>query len=60
MSHAENADLDLLNLKLEDETGISHSRSLDAVVPSTDAVRLFPTGAFRGDGGVWHDGISLL
>ena len=52
MSRVKNVGRELLNLKLEDETSLSHSRSLDAVVLGTDAVWLFPVGAVCGDGGV--------
>ena len=60
MNRVKNADRDLLNLKLDDETGLSHSRCLDAAVPRSDAVWLFPAGAVCDDGGFWHHGISVL
>lgn len=51
MSRVKNVGHDLLKLKLDDETGISHSRSLDADLSCPDAVWLFPVGEVRGDGG---------
>ena len=49
MNRVKNADHDFL--KLEDETGLSLSRSLDAAVPRADAVRLLHAGEVCGDGG---------
>ena len=60
MSRVKNVGHDLLNLKLDDETGLSHSRSLDAAVSRPDAVWVFPTGTVRDNGGVWTNGISVL
>ena len=34
------------------ETGLSHSRSVDAALSGSDAVWVFPVGAVCGDGGV--------
>ena len=59
MSRAENAGRDILNLK-SDETGLPHSRSLDAAVSRTDAVWILYAGAVCSNGGVWADGIPLL
>ena len=60
MSRVKNAGRELFNLKLEDETGLSHSCSVDAAVSRPDAVWVFPTGEVCGDGGVWTDGVPLL
>ena len=60
MSRVKNADRELLNLKLDDETDISHSRSADATMSRPDAVWVFPTGTVRDNGGVWADGVPLL
>ena len=60
ISRVKNVDRNILIWKLKDETGISHSCSLDAAVPCTDAVWVFPVSAVCGDGGVWHHGVSLL
>ena len=60
MSRVKNVGRELLNLKLEDETGLSHSRSLDAAVSRTNAVWVFPTGEVCGDGGVRANGVPLL
>ena len=45
---------------VDNETGLSHSRSLDADLSRPDAVWVFPVGAVCGDGGVWRDGIPVL
>jgi len=42
------------------ETGISHSRSDDAALSRSDAIRVFPVGKVLGDAGVWRNGVSLL
>ena len=47
-------------MKCDNETGLSHSCSPDAVVSGSDAVWVFPAGAVCGDGGVWHHGVSVL
>ena len=60
MSRVKNVGRELLNLKLEDETGLSHSCSIDAAVSRPDALRLFPVRAVCGYGGVWVYGVSLL
>lgn len=60
MSHVKNVSRDLLNLKLDNETSLSHSRSVDADLPRPDAVWVFPAGTVCGDGGFWRDGIPVL
>ena len=42
------------------ETGLSHSRSVDAALPRPNAVWLLYIGAVCGDGGVWCDGLPIL
>ena len=59
MSRVKSAGRELLNLKFDDETGLSHSCSVDAAVSRPDAVWVFPTGAVRGDGGVRANGVPL-
>ncbi len=59
-NRAGNANHNFYYLKLDNETNLSHSRSPDAAVPGPHAVWVFPAGAVRGDGGIWHHGISLL
>ena len=49
MSHVKNVSRDLLNLKHDNETSLSHSRSVDADLPRPDAIWVFPIGAFCGD-----------
>lgn len=44
----------------DNEILLFDSRSPVAAVPRTDAIRIFPVGQVRGDGGVWRDGLSLL
>ena len=60
MSHVKNVSRDLLNLKHDNETSLSHSRSVDAAVSRTNAVWVFPTGEVCGDGGVRANGVPLL
>ena len=60
MSRVKNVGRELLNLKLEDETGLSHSCSIDAAVLGTDAIWVFPVGAVCGDGGIRSDGVPVL
>ena len=60
MSHVKNVSRDLLNLKHDNETSLSHSRSADAAMSRADAVWVFPVGAVCGDGGVRTDGVSVL
>lgn len=60
MSHVKNVSRDLLNLKLNNETSLSHSSSVDADLPRPDAIWVFSVGAVCGDGGVRTDGVSVL
>ena len=60
MSRVKNANRDLLILKLDDETDISHFGSDDAALSCSDAVWIFPVSEVSGDGGVWADGVPLL
>ena len=52
MSRVKNVGHDLLKLKLDDETGISHSCSVDADLPRSDAIWIFSIGAVCGNGGI--------
>lgn len=58
MSRVKNADRDLF-LKIDDETGISHSRSPDAALSGPHAVWILYVRAVCGNGGVWSDSISI-
>lgn len=60
MIHVKNVDRDILNLKFDNETSLSHSCSHDAALSGSYAIRILPAGEVCGDGGVWHHGLSLL
>ena len=60
MSRVKSAGRELLNLKLEDETGLSHSCSIDAAVSRPDAVWVLHAGEVCGYGRIRTNDIPVL